>query len=69
MIILPACIYMYQVCACCPQGQKRASNPLELGLQIVVNCHVGAGNRTLVLHKSNNALNDEPTLPPMCVFS
>lgn len=31
------------------EGQKKASDPLGLELQNFVNCHVGAGNRTLNL--------------------
>ena len=26
-------------------GQKRVLDPLELGIQVVVSCHVGAGNK------------------------
>lgn len=32
-------------------GHKRVSDHLELGLQIAVRCHVGAGNKTWVLWK------------------
>jgi hypothetical protein len=28
------------------EGQKKASNSLELGLQMFVSCHVGARNQT-----------------------
>lgn len=35
------------------RGQKRASDPLELKLRMVVSHQVGAGNRTQVLCKSN----------------
>lgn len=38
-------------------GPKRQSDPLELGLQKVVNQHIRAGNRTQVLSKMA-----EPTL-------
>lgn len=34
-------------------GQKRASSPLELELQMVVSDHVGAGNRTSIFCKSS----------------
>lgn len=34
-------------------GQKRASDPLELELQVVVICHVGAENKTQVLCKES----------------
>jgi hypothetical protein len=33
--------------------EKRVSDPLELGLQTVVSCHVGAGDSTWVLWKSS----------------
>ena len=36
-----------------PGGQKQVSNSLELELQMVVSCHVGAGNLTQVLWKMN----------------
>ena len=40
-------------CACSdPGGQKMESDPLEPELQMVVSCHVGAGNRTQVLRKN-----------------
>lgn len=42
MIALPACMQVAPV-SCSTQGdQKRASDPLELELWSVVNCHVGA---------------------------
>lgn len=42
------------VCATFAQGgQKRASGPLELEVQVVVSCHVGASNQTLILCKSS----------------
>lgn len=42
------------VCATFAQGgQKRASGPLELEVQAVVSCHVGASNQTLILCKSS----------------
>lgn len=34
-------------------GQKSASDLLELELQMVVSCHVGAGNQTWVPQKSS----------------
>lgn len=39
------------------RGQKKASDSLELELQTIVSCHVGARNQTLILCKSNCALN------------
>lgn len=40
------------VCCAC-RSQKGAPDPTELELYSVVRCHVGAGNRTRVLSKSN----------------
>jgi hypothetical protein len=49
-------IYVSVLCVCMPGacgGQKRASDPLELELQMVVNCHVSSGNQIWVLWKNN----------------
>lgn len=47
-----ACIY---VCAPCTnlEGQKKVSDPLELGLQTVVSCYLDAGNWIQSLWKSS----------------
>lgn len=61
---LNLCLYVYQCFAClclCTSGipgasgvQKGASSdPLGLELQTVVNCCLGAGNQTWILHKSS----------------
>jgi hypothetical protein len=42
MNILPSCMYALRAQEC----QKQASEPLDLELQMVVSCHVGAGNLT-----------------------
>ena len=50
MGVLPACMTMY--CVGVPgahRGQKRASDPLELELQMVVSHQVGSRNGTWVL--------------------
>ena len=52
-ICVSVCPY---VCMCVPAGhrdQKKAPDPLDPELQMVVNCHVSVGNRTPVLCKSN----------------
>jgi hypothetical protein len=36
-----------------PREEKRKLDPLELGLQMVVGCCVGAGNRTSVFWESS----------------
>lgn len=41
--VLPACIYVYHVCAHVCGGQKRASDTLELEIWLLVSHHVGAG--------------------------
>lgn len=57
--ILTICLFSF-ICVYCvrvyttyvpgaPRGQKRASNPLELELWVVVNHYVGAGNQTWVI--------------------
>lgn len=52
----------------------RASNSLELALQIVVSCQAGAGNRTWALWENRQCfLTTEPSLQPVslmfCAFS
>ena len=48
---------LHDVCVPCAysalRGQKRAMDPLELEFQVVLNCHVVAGNRTQVLWKGS----------------
>ena len=48
---------MYMVCVCMNASvlrvQNTASDPLKLEFQTVVSYHVGAGDQTWVLHKSN----------------
>lgn len=52
--ILPTCIYVYTTCdpGYC-RDQKRVSEPLKPEFQMVVICHVGAGNGTPVLCRSS----------------
>ena len=45
------CVYVYTCVLGAHEGQKRASDPIELALQMVVSVHVGAWNRTQVLCK------------------
>lgn len=47
MCILPSCTSVYHVCTA-HGGQKSVSEPLELELQVVANCHEEAGNQTWV---------------------
>ena len=44
MGILPACMYVYHMPACAHGDEKVAMDPLELGLWVVVNHHLGAKN-------------------------
>lgn len=66
------------LCVCthmcgCLREPGRTWDPLELELQMVVNCHVGAGNPIEVLFKGSKLSSTEPslcgitppTLPPM----
>ena len=34
------------------RGQQRVLDPLEVGLEVVVRCHVGDGNQTQILGKN-----------------
>ena len=51
-------------------GQKTASHPLELELEVAVSLHVGAGNRTQVFCKSSQGfkLLSHFSNPYKCVF-
>lgn len=42
------CMYVIVCVLSASRGQKVASNPLKLGLQMIVSCFVGAGNRIWV---------------------
>lgn len=62
VVILPACMSLcvprvYSVCG----GQKRASSPHELALQMLVSYHVDAENWR-VLCKNNVFLIEDPSL-------
>lgn len=60
---MPAYMFVYH-CGSGAHGVKKvALNPLEFALQIVVSCHVGAGNKIWVFYKSSN-LTDELYLQP-----
>lgn len=65
MCVLPVtCLMTMCVCHACG-GQKRASDGLELELQLVVTNHVDAGNRSQVLWKNSKVLLiTEPSLWP-----
>jgi hypothetical protein len=47
------CVCVPHVCPVSRGGQKRALDPQELELQMVVSHHVGVGEQTWVLCKSN----------------
>lgn len=42
--VLPVCTYIHKMDAWCPQRSEEGVRPLEPELQMVVSCHVGAGN-------------------------
>ena len=46
-------MFVYHMHVWYPKNQKNESEALELELQTVVSCHVGARNQTLVVWKSN----------------
>lgn len=55
------------LCVCthmcgCLREPGRTWDPLELELQMVVNCHVGAGNPIEVLFKGSKLSSTEPSL-------
>ena len=52
----------------CVPDVHGVSDPLELELQVLVSCHVGAGNQTLVLGKSIQCFNC-CAIPPGPKFS
>ena len=56
-----ACMYVRTPVSCSAYGQKRASDPLELELWMVVSRHMGAGNQTQILPLSV-LLTTEPSL-------
>jgi hypothetical protein len=41
------------MCAWCPQKSKEGTGPLELELEVVINCGVGAKNQTQVHWESS----------------
>lgn len=59
MGILPTCMCVYHLHAWCPQSTEEAVRPLELELQMVVSCHMNAGNGILVCGRAATALTAE----------
>ena len=54
MGVLPACMYANILSVCSAhRGQKRASDPLEPELQMVLSCQTGARKQTPVPCKSS----------------
>lgn len=55
LVCVCVCVFCLHVCVCtmgmsdAHGGEQRALALLELDLQMVVSCHVGAGNRTWIL--------------------
>lgn len=61
-----ACVCICVLQACGAHGsQKRASDLMELELQVVVSCHVGAGHQTWVLYRSTVLSTAELLLQPL----
>lgn len=47
MSVLPTCVYVYNMHACLSEeGKKKLSESLELESQLIVSCHLDAGNWT-----------------------
>lgn len=67
MSALPAFMNVHHMPAWCSQNQKRASDPLELGLQAVVSLHMGSGNPT-PLEEQPVPSTAEPSLQPPTEF-
>lgn len=57
MDILPGCMYVYHMPACVHRDEKVALDPLELGLRMVVNHHLGARNWAWSSDKVTSTLN------------
>jgi hypothetical protein len=55
-----------RVCAQCVSGQKKASDPLEMGLHMVVSCHVDARNQPRTSEEQLVLLTTEPSVQPLC---
>lgn len=70
-IFMCECFAYVYICTRCKPGdhgnQKKASDPLERELYVVVSCCVGAGNQVQVFRKSNSAFHHwaiSPALAP-----
>lgn len=53
--VLLICMYMYHMCAM--PRTERTPDPLELELQMVVNCHVVPGTQARSSTRADSALN------------
>lgn len=56
---------MCTTCALEPRGQRGAENPLELKLQLLMSCHMDAGDRTQVLCRAVSNANRRTVLSPV----
>lgn len=62
------CLFVCLLTTCMPGDwgdEKKSLYPLELDLQMVVTCQMGAGTWTQVLWEAASALNTEPSLQPL----
>jgi hypothetical protein len=65
-VVLAACMSVYHMhTQGAYAGRKKASNPMKLELWRFVNHHVGLGNRSQVLCRSNKYSTTEPSLQPL----
>jgi hypothetical protein len=53
--VLSVFIMVYHMCAWCPQSPKECITSPELELEMLMRCHVGAGNRASVLITAERA--------------
>ena len=61
-------MYVHHVCLV-PTETKRALDPLELELQVVVNLHVGAANEPLTSARAASVLNQKLSFRPQATVS
>lgn len=47
------CLHVRVLAMCSSGGQKKASDPLNLELEVAVSCHESAGNRTWIVCKNS----------------
>ena len=65
-MVISACLCVCAPCVCSAHGRQKSTLDLVgLELQMVVSCHVDAGNLTLALEEWPVLLSSEPSLQPL----